>query len=157
MSPVTETPVSSDRYIIPGWFTRRVFNPIVASWRAAGSACADRANSACSAERRVSGGASRSPRWTSKDLATSWRRAAPRSGVRNLRAAGCGQLRVGRRTESFDAQEVSDADKVAILRAYLQHWKFEAGVFFDGVGPEAPDEQLLAIAHNHPVFRVAVS
>ena len=77
--------------------------------------------------------------------------------VRNLRAARSGQLRVGRRTVAFDASEVSDVDKVAILRAYLKHWKFEVGVFFDGVGPDAPDEQLLAIAPNHPVFRIATS
>ncbi|REE98543.1 nitroreductase family deazaflavin-dependent oxidoreductase [Thermomonospora umbrina] len=75
--------------------------------------------------------------------------------VRNLRAAGgAGELRLGRRTEPFTATELDDADKPAILRAYLKRWKFEVGVFFDGVGPDAPDEDLLRIAPGYPVFRL---
>ena len=64
---------------------------------------------------------------------------------------------MGRHTESFDAREVPDAEKVMILRGYLKHWKFEVGVFFDGVGPVAPDAELLAITPNHPVFRITTS
>ena len=30
----------------------------------------------------------------------------------------------------------------------------EVGVFFDGVGPDASDAQLLAIAPGYPVFRI---
>jgi hypothetical protein len=30
----------------------------------------------------------------------------------------------------------------------------EVGVFFDGVGPDSTDEQLRAIAPDHPVFEV---
>ena len=74
--------------------------------------------------------------------------------VRNLRAAGTGELRVGRRVEAFRGVEVADADKVDILRDYLRHWKMETGVFFDGVGPDATDDELAAIAPGHPVFRV---
>ena len=58
--------------------------------------------------------------------------------VRNLRVAGTGELRVGRRTEAFRATEVADADKVPILRAYLKRWKAEVGVFFDGVSADSP-------------------
>jgi hypothetical protein len=47
---------------------------------------------------------------------------------------------------------VADAEKVAILRAYLKRWKAEVGVFFDGVGAASPDAELLRIAPNHPVF-----
>lgn len=72
--------------------------------------------------------------------------------VRNLRAAGGGELRVGRRTEAFTAVELADADKPAVLRAYLLRWKFEVGVFFDGVDASASDETLLAIAPGYPVF-----
>ena len=154
MNPIIETPVSSDRYVVPGWFTRRVFNPIVAVLARRGISV--RRSSELSVLGRTSG------EWRSVpvnplDFEGSRYLVAPRGTtqwVRNLRAAGRGQLRVGRRTESFDAHEVSDGDKVAILRAYLKHWKFEVSVFFDGVGPDAPDEQLLAIAQNHPVFRV---
>jgi deazaflavin-dependent oxidoreductase (nitroreductase family) len=75
--------------------------------------------------------------------------------VRNLRAAGGGELRVGSRVERFTATEIADAQKPDVLRAYLKRWKFEVGVFFDGVGPDASDEQLLAIAPGYPVFRIA--
>jgi deazaflavin-dependent oxidoreductase (nitroreductase family) len=77
--------------------------------------------------------------------------------VRNLRAAGEGELRVGRRAERFTAQELPDADKPAILRAYLDRWKWEVGAFFDGVGPKATDDELLAIAGRHPVFRITIA
>jgi deazaflavin-dependent oxidoreductase (nitroreductase family) len=76
--------------------------------------------------------------------------------VRNLRVAGTGQLRVGRRVEVFTPTELADADKPAILRAYLKRWKFEVGVFFDGIDHTATDEQLLAIAPGYPVFRIAI-
>jgi deazaflavin-dependent oxidoreductase (nitroreductase family) len=74
--------------------------------------------------------------------------------VRNMRAAGGGELRLGRRVEQFTATELADADKPALLRAYLKHWKFEVGMFFGGVGPDATDEQLLAIAAGYPVFLI---
>ena len=75
--------------------------------------------------------------------------------VRNLRAAGEGELRVGRRVERFTATEVPDADKPEILRAYLKRWKWEVGMFFEGVGPDAPDEDLARIAPGHPVFCIS--
>ncbi|GAA5161300.1 nitroreductase family deazaflavin-dependent oxidoreductase [Pseudonocardia eucalypti] len=74
--------------------------------------------------------------------------------VRNLRVQGTGELVVGKRVEPFRATEIADADKAAVLRAYLRRWKFEVGVFFDGVGPDASDEELLRVAPGHPVFRV---
>jgi deazaflavin-dependent oxidoreductase (nitroreductase family) len=74
--------------------------------------------------------------------------------VRNMRVAKGGELRVGRRVDRFTATEVSDEQKPEVLRAYLRRWKFEVGVFFDGVGPDASDEQLLAIAPGYPVFRI---
>src|SRR5262252_8512115 len=74
--------------------------------------------------------------------------------VRNMRAAGGGELRVGRRVEKFTATEVPVEDRPRLLRAYLKKWKFEVGVFFQGVGPDPPDDKLLAIAPDHPVFRI---
>ena len=83
---------------------------------------------------------------------------APRGntqGVRNLRATGyTGELHVGRRAEPFVATEIADDDKPAILRAYLKRWKFEVGVFFDGVDAKAPEEKLREIAPGSPVFRI---
>jgi deazaflavin-dependent oxidoreductase (nitroreductase family) len=76
--------------------------------------------------------------------------------VRNLRAAGGhGTLRVGRRTEAFVATELPDTAKPAVLRPYLQRWAFEVGKFFDGVGADAGDDQLAAIAPRHPVFELS--
>jgi hypothetical protein len=74
--------------------------------------------------------------------------------VRNMRAAGGGELRVGRRAEPFTATELADADKPEVLRAYLKRWKFEIGTFFQGVGPDAPQARLLEIAPGYPVFRL---
>ncbi|HEY0537870.1 MAG TPA: nitroreductase family deazaflavin-dependent oxidoreductase, partial [Actinoallomurus sp.] len=42
--------------------------------------------------------------------------------VRNMRVAGGGELHIGRRAEVFTANELSDADKPEILRAYLKRW-----------------------------------
>jgi len=74
--------------------------------------------------------------------------------VRNLRAAGEGELRVGRRTERFTAVELADADKPPILRAYLRRWKFEVGTFFDGIGPDSPDPTR---ARSRPAIRSSFS
>ena len=82
---------------------------------------------------------------------------APRGNtqwVRNMRAAGGGELRIGRKVEPFTATEVADDAKPAILRAYLRKWKFEVGVFFDGVDAKAPEEKLREIAPGYPIFRI---
>jgi deazaflavin-dependent oxidoreductase (nitroreductase family) len=75
--------------------------------------------------------------------------------VRNLRVAGGGELRLGRHVETFTATELPDDQKPELLREYLRRWKFEVGMFFDGVGPDAPTEKLLEIAPGYPVFRIA--
>jgi deazaflavin-dependent oxidoreductase (nitroreductase family) len=74
--------------------------------------------------------------------------------VRNLREAGTGELRVGRRTEAFRGRELSDEEKVPVLRAYLKRWKIEVGAFFDGVGPDSSSGEILAIAPRHPAFEL---
>ena len=74
--------------------------------------------------------------------------------VRNLRAHGEGRLLLGRRAEHFTASELADDDKLAILRAYLKRWKWEVGKFFDGAGPDSPDDELRRIAPDHPIFRL---
>jgi deazaflavin-dependent oxidoreductase (nitroreductase family) len=82
---------------------------------------------------------------------------APRGNtqwVRNLRVIGTGELRVGRKVEPFRAMEIADDDKPAILRAYLKRWKWEVGVFFDGVDAKAPEEKLREIAPGYPIFRI---
>ncbi|HEX9033285.1 MAG TPA: nitroreductase/quinone reductase family protein [Streptosporangiaceae bacterium] len=75
--------------------------------------------------------------------------------VRNLRVAGTGELRVGRKIERFTATELSDDQKPPILRAYLKRWKVEVGVFFDGVDASASDARLLEMAPGYPVFLIS--
>ena len=74
--------------------------------------------------------------------------------VRNLRVAGTGELRVGRRTEAFRATELPDDQKLAVLRAYLKRWKAEVGVFFDGVSSTSDQADVERIAPKHPVFKL---
>jgi hypothetical protein len=73
--------------------------------------------------------------------------------VRNARAAD-GRLTtiVGRRREEWVGHELTDAEKVPVLRAYLRRWKAEVGVFFDGTSADSTDDELAAIAPRHPVF-----
>jgi hypothetical protein len=52
---------------------------------------------------------------------------------------------------------VPDEAKTEILRAYLRRWKAEVGVFFDGVGPDSPEDRLREIAPRHPVFRITTA
>jgi deazaflavin-dependent oxidoreductase (nitroreductase family) len=74
--------------------------------------------------------------------------------VRNLRAAGAGELRLGRRVQSFAAAEVPDGEKEPIMRAYLQRWGFEVSRFFEGLGKSSTAEEMMAYASSFPVFRV---
>ena len=142
------------RYLQPGWFTRNVFNKLFVWLTRIGLGVRG------SRELRVRGRTSGKWRKTPVNLLHhdgARYLVAPRGRtqwVRNLEAAGTGELRVGRRVEEFRAVAVADADKAGILRAYLHHWKMEVGVFFDGVGPDASDEQLSAIAPGYPVFEI---
>ena len=74
--------------------------------------------------------------------------------VRNIRAAGGGELRLGSKRTAFRADEIPDEQKPAILRAYLKLWSMETGIFFEGVKHDSPDEEVQRIAPLHPVFRV---
>ena len=147
--------VPTARYLQPGWFTRHVFNPAIVGLTRLGLSVRG------SRELRVRGRTSGEWRHNPVNLLVHDRErflVAPRGRtqwVRNLERAGTGELRVGRRVEPFRGVPVADADKVDILREYLRRWKAEVGVFFDGVGPDATDEQLAAIAPGYPVFRVS--
>lgn len=146
---------STSRYVKPGWFTKHVFNRLVQTLMSVG----------------ISVWGSRTL-WLRGRSSGEWRSnpvnqlsfdgddylVAPRGEtqwVRNLRAAGSGELRVGRRVQSFTATELEDAEKADVLRAYLKRWKMEVGIFFDGVSATSPPSELDRIAPNHPVFRLA--
>jgi deazaflavin-dependent oxidoreductase (nitroreductase family) len=145
---------SESRYVRPGWFTAHVFNPIVALLTRAGVSVWG------SRELRVRGRKTGEWRTTPVNLLTyegNRYLVAPRGvtqWVRNLRAVGEGELRVGRRTEAFRATELPDEEKPPILRAYLKRWKAEVGVFFGGVGADSSEEELRRISPDHPIFRI---
>ena len=146
--------MTQPRYLRPGWFTRNVFNRIVAGLTRLGISVWG------SRQLRVRGRKSGEWRSVPVNLLTfegNRYLVAPRGvteWVRNLRAAGNGELHVGRRTESFRATEVADDDKPPILRAYLKRWKAEVGIFFRGVSAKSSDDELRRIAPDHPVFRI---
>jgi deazaflavin-dependent oxidoreductase (nitroreductase family) len=142
------------RYVVPNWFTRNVFNRIVAGLTRLGISVWG------SRVLEVRGRKSGEPRRVPVNLlmieGTRYL-VAPRGHtqwVRNLRVAGDGQLLLGRRRERFVASEIADADKEPILRSYLERWKWEVGVFFGGVDAASPSEELRRIAPDHPIFRI---
>jgi deazaflavin-dependent oxidoreductase (nitroreductase family) len=140
-------------YREPGWFTRNVLNRAVRGLTGAGISVMG------SRVLEVRGRRSGQPQRIPVNLLTfdgdQYLVSARGEGqwVRNVRA-GDGELDllVGRRREHWQARELSDDDKVPILRAYLRRWKSEVGVFFEGVGPDSSDDEIRAIAHKHPAF-----
>ncbi|HEY5336282.1 MAG TPA: nitroreductase/quinone reductase family protein [Mycobacteriales bacterium] len=147
----------SEHYQEPGWFTRNVFNRLVRRLTRLGISVMG------SRELRVRGRSSGQWRSTPVNLlavdgvnylvaargVTQW--------VRNIRVAGGGELRLGRRTTPFTSTEVAGAEAVPVLRAYLQRWAWEVGAFFEGIDGKSSDDELTAVLGDHPVFRVAVS
>lgn len=145
---------TNPHYQPPDWFTRTVFNRLVAGLTRAGISVWG------SRVLEIRGRKTGEPRRTPVNPLTldgSRYLVAPRGHtqwVRNLRAAGEGTLVLGRRRDHFRATEVADNDKQEILRAYLRRWKWEVGQFFGGVGPDSPAVDLERIAPDHPVFRI---
>lgn len=141
-------------YRQPGWFTRVVFNGVMAGVTRLGISVWG------SRVLRVRGRKSGQLRSTPVNLLNFDHHrylVAPRGEtqwVRNLRAAGTGELVVGRHIDPFRAFEIPDNEKPPILRAYLKRWKAEVGVFFDGVSASSTEEELTRIAPRHPVFRI---
>jgi len=142
------------RYVVPGWFTRNVFNRAVAFLTRHGVSILG--SRVLAVRGRTSGAWRTTPvnllEYDGRRYLVSAR--GHGQWVRNLRAAGTGELRLGKRAEPFSGRELTDDEKVPVLRAYLRRWKVEVGAFFDGVGPDSSDEQLRGIAGNHPVFEV---
>lgn len=140
-------------YQKPGFFTKYVFNGVVAVCTRLGLSVWG------SRVLEVRGRTSGEPRRNPVNLLKLEGReylVAPRGEtqwVRNVRAdEGRLVLLLGKRREARLARELADDEKVAVLRAYLRRWKAEVGVFFGGVGADSTDQELAAIAPRHPVF-----
>ena len=144
------------KYQKPGWFTKNVFNQIVVLMTRVGVSV--RGSRILYVRGRKSG------EWRSNPvnlLTYDGGRylVAPRGEtqwVRNVRAAGGGELGLGSKREPFTATELPDDAKPALLRAYLKLWSMETGIFFEGVKHDSPDEEITRIAPLHPVFRISV-
>ena len=146
----------TDHYRAPGWFTRNVFNRIVAGLTAAGLSVMG--SRVLEVRGRKTGQLRRVPVNLLQHNGELYL-VAPRGEtewVRNVRADG-GRLSLvlGRRRQEMVAAEIEDEDKVPILRDYLRRWKAEVGVFFEGVGPDSSDSDIAGIAGRHPVFQLA--
>lgn len=147
----------ASRYLAPGWGTRRVMNPVMAGLVRLG------VDVKGARELQVRGRTSGEWRTTPVNLLVldgEHYLVSPRGHtqwVRNVRVAGGGRLRTGRRTQEFTATEIADADKAPIVRAYLDQWAFEVGKFFEGIDASSSDETLTAAAPGFPVFRVQLT
>ena len=141
-------------YKKPGWFTKHIFNNVVAGLTHLGISVWG------SRVLRVRGRTSGEWRTTPVNLLTvDGQRylVAPRGEtqwVKNIRKAGGGELKLGRKTEPIRVVELADENKPELLRAYLKRWKAEVGVFFDGVSATSSEEEVRRIAPDHPVFRI---
>ena len=140
-------------YARPDWLTQHVVNPVVTALARVGVSVVG------SRILRVRGRTSGAWRETPINLLTIDDKhylVVPRGEtqwVRNLRAAGGGELRVGRRIQPFTAEEVGEDDKAAVLRAYLRRWRWVVRSFFRGSGPNSSDAELRGEGRRHPVFR----
>lgn len=138
----------------PAWFTTNVVNRLTGLMTQAGVGV--RGMHMLEVQGRRSGQPRKTP-VNVLDFEGSRYLVAPRGEtewVRNLRASGHGKLLLGRHVEGFTPVELSDEEKVPVLRAYLRRWKLEVGAFFDGLTPDAPDEEFSQAAAKHPVFRL---
>ena len=142
------------RYRRPGWFTKHVFNGMVA--------LATRFGISVWGSRILRVKGRRTGNWHSTpvnllDFQGGMYLVSPRGEtqwVRNLRAIGSGELALGRSKKPFRAIEIQNENKSPILRAYLRRWKVEVGIFFAGVSATSSEEDFQRIAPEHPVFHI---
>jgi deazaflavin-dependent oxidoreductase (nitroreductase family) len=147
----------ADHYRPPDPFTRHVFNPLVAGLTRLGIGVYG--SRVLEVRGRKSGEWRSTPVNLLKVDGAEYL-VAPRGHtqwVRNIRVAGSGRLRLGRRIRDIQVSELADDAKPPILRAYLKKWSWEVGMFFDGVSAKSSDDELRRIAPDHPIFRLEPS
>ena len=140
----------------PGWFTKNVFNPLVAGLSRLGLQLAG--SRVLEVRGRKSGEWRQTPvnplefegerYWSRRAGNTQW--------VRNMRASGtrpAASAATDRGVPRHRGPRCREGPP--LLRAYLEKWKWEVGAFFGGVGPDSSDEELLRIAPDHPVFQIS--
>jgi deazaflavin-dependent oxidoreductase (nitroreductase family) len=75
-----------------------------------------------------------------------------RSWVKNARAAGRVELRRGRRSERLGVEELPPEEAVPVLRRYYELGRVTRPFFDVTLG--SPEDEWLAEAQSHPVFRL---
>jgi F420H(2)-dependent quinone reductase len=150
--PSPHQPAAS-HYKRPDWFTRHLFNPLMSGLTRMGISV--RGSRVLEHRGRTSGALHHTPVNLLTIDGTQYL-VAPRGEtqwVRNVRHAdGHLVLILGRRRTLCTAREIVPAERTPILREYLRKWKFETGMFFEGVTPDSSDGEWATEAVRHPVF-----
>src|SRR5262249_8822632 len=138
-------------YHRPGWFTSNVFNPLVAGLHKLGVSLQ---GSQTLAVRGRKSGEMRTNPVNPFELDGKTYVLAPRGTtqwVRNMRVAGEGELRSGRKGRHFHATEVPDSEKLPLMRLYMDKWSWEVKGFL-GIDAKASDAEIERIMGDHPAF-----
>src|SRR3954452_18938319 len=146
--------VSETVYIKPDWFTAHVFNPLVAGLHRLGISVQ---GSQTLAIRGRKSGEMRTNPVNPFELGGKTYLLAPRGTtqwVRNLRAAGEGELRSGRKVRHFHANEVPDSEKLPLMRHYMDKWSWEVKGFL-GIDAKASDEEIERVMPDRPAFELS--
>ena len=141
------------RYLEPGWFTRNVFNRLMA--RLAKWGVSVWGSRQLAVRGRASGEWKTTP-VNPLDFEGGRYLVAPRGTtqwVRNIRVAGTAELRLGRKVEPIAVVELADADKPAVIRGTSAAGRLRS-VSSSTVNERSTDDELLAVAAGFPVFRI---
>jgi deazaflavin-dependent oxidoreductase (nitroreductase family) len=141
-------------YHKPDWFTRNIFNPLVAGLNRLGLGVQ---GSQTLAVRGRKSGEMRTNPVNPFELDGQTYILAPRGTtqwVRNLRVAREGELRKGGKARHFQATEVPDSEKLPLMRLYMDKWSWEVKGFL-GIDAKAPDEEVERVLPDHPAFRLS--
>jgi deazaflavin-dependent oxidoreductase (nitroreductase family) len=143
--------VAETAYKKPDWFTTHVMNPLLKGLHHLGISVQ---GSQTLAVRGRKSGEIRTNPVNPFELDGKTYLLAPRGNtqwVRNVRAAGGGELRRGRKARHFHATEVPDSEKLPLMRLYMDKWSWEVKSFLE-IDPDAPDEEIERILPDHPAF-----
>jgi deazaflavin-dependent oxidoreductase (nitroreductase family) len=138
-------------YHKPDWFTRNIFNRLVAGLHKLGLSV--QGSQTLSVRGRKSGEMRSNP-VNPFELNGRTYLLAPRGTtqwVRNMRVAKEGELHSGRKVRHFTAEEVPDSDKLPLMRLYMDKWSWEVKGFL-GIDAKASDEEIKRILPDHPAF-----
>jgi deazaflavin-dependent oxidoreductase (nitroreductase family) len=149
--PTAQSPMP--HYRRPDWFTRNVFNRLTSGLTRLGISVLG--SRVLEHRGRTSGRLHHTPVNLLTIDGTQYL-VAPRGEpqwVRNVRHAGGHLVLIlGRRRTLCTAREIPVDERAPILRQYLRRWKFETGMFFEGVTPDSSDADWAVEAARHPVF-----